>query len=114
MAGVLQYPSGSVFERLVVRCERDVRPLVERRGGEWPDAVPEDELEVEAYPCIHFLEERRTGAPWRYERWYTLVGRLLILDSDQYFERSEGGAPGRTWERFLVQLRQVFDLAIGS
>jgi hypothetical protein len=112
LAGVLRYPSGSVFESLVVRRERDGRPLVERCGGTWPDGVLEDELET--YPCIHFLEERRTGAPWRYERWYTLVGNLLILDSDQYFERSEGAAPGKTWERFLVQLRQAFDLAIGS
>jgi len=112
LAGVLRYPSGSVFESLVVRRERDSRPLVERHSGRWPDGVVEDELET--YPYLHFLEERKTGAPWRYERWYTLVGNLLILDSDQYFERSEGGAPGKTWERFLVQLRQAFDLAIGS
>jgi hypothetical protein len=106
--GLLYYPMSCLFESLVVRVEGVAAPLLNRAAGEWPAAVDDDELET--YPYLHFLEERKTGMPWRLERWYTLAGPYLVFDSEQYFERSKPQKSGKDWERLIVQLRQVVDL----
>jgi len=106
--GLLHHAMPCLFESLVVRVEGIAAPVLDRAIGQWPTAV-DDELEI--YPHLHFLEERKTGMPWRLERWYTLAGRYLILDSEQYFERPRPVARGKNWERLIVQLRQVVDLA---
>jgi hypothetical protein len=106
--GILYYAMPCVFERLVVRVEGVPAPLLHRAAGDWPTAVDEDELET--YPYLHFLEERKTGTPWRLERWYTLAGSYLIFDSEQYFERSRPQQSGKYWDRLIVQMRQVVDL----
>ena len=85
-------------------------PALERAAGQWPADVDDDQLE--AYPHLHFLEERKTGIPWRLERWYTLAGPYLVFDSQQYFERSRPRQQGKDWERLIVQLRQVVDVAV--
>jgi len=108
VSGLLYYAMPCLFESLVVRVEGFAAPLLNRAVGEWPAAVDEDELET--YPYLHFLEERRTGMPWRLERWYTLAGPYLIFDSEQYFERSRPQQRGKDWERLIVQLRQVVEL----
>lgn len=107
-SGLLYYAIPCVFESLVVRMEGRAVPLLNRVAGTWPTAVNEDELET--YPYLHFLEERRTGMPWRLERWYTLAGPYLIFDSQQYFERACPRQGGKDWERLIVQLRQMVDL----
>jgi hypothetical protein len=108
VSGLLYYAMPCVFESLVVRVEGVSAPLLNRAAGEWPAAVDDDELET--YPYLHFLEERKTGMPWRFERWYTLAGSYLVFDSEQYFERSKPQNSGKDWERLIVQLRQVVDL----
>jgi len=108
VSGLLYYPMPCLFESLVVRLEGRATPLINQAVGEWPTAVDDDQLET--YPCLHFLEERKTGMPWRLERWYTLAGPYLIFDSQQYFERSCPQQRGKDWERLIVQLRQVVNL----
>lgn len=97
------------FESLVVREEGVPEPLLQRVAGSWPADVDDDQLEM--YPQLHFLEQRKTGLPWRYERWYSLIGTYLVFESDQYFERSRSHERGKNWARFIVQLRQVVNLA---
>ena len=106
--GLLHYAMPCLFESLVVRVEGIAAPVLDRAIGQWPMAVDDDELET--YPHLHFLEERKTGMPWRFERWYTLAGPYLIFDSEQYFERPRPVARGKRWERLIVQWRQVVDL----
>ena len=108
VSGLLYYAMPCLFESLVVRVEGIAAPLLERAAGEWPVVVDDDQLET--CPYLHFLEERKTGMPWRLERWYTLAGPYLIFDSEQYFERSRPQQRGKDWERLIVQLRQVADL----
>lgn len=107
--GLLHYALPCLFERVVVRVEGVAVPLLDRAVGEWPAAVDDDQLET--YPHLHFLEERRTGMPWRFERWYTIARPYLIFDSEQYFERQRAVERGKNWERLIVQLRQVVDLS---
>jgi len=106
--GLLYYAMPCVFESLIVRIEGTTTPVINRTVGDWPASIDDDELEM--YPYLHFLEERRTGMPWRFERWYTLGGPYLVFDSEQYFERSRPQQRGKNWERLIVQLRQVVDL----
>ncbi|MBC7261403.1 MAG: hypothetical protein H5T63_05270 [Chloroflexi bacterium] len=106
--GLLYYAMPCVFESLVVQLEGIATPSVFQTVGEWPTDIDDDQLET--YPHLHFLEERKTGTPWRLERWYTLAGSYLIFDSQQYFERSRPVQHGKNWERLMVQLRQVADL----
>jgi hypothetical protein len=108
VAGLLYYAVPCVYESLVVRVEGIAAPVLNRAVGEWPAAVDDDELET--YPHLHFLDECKTGMPWRLERWYTLAGLYLIFDTQQYFERSCPRQRGKDWERLIVQLRQVVDL----
>jgi hypothetical protein len=56
------------------------------------------------------LEERKTGMPWRCERWYTLIGPYLVFENEQYFELSRPLQHGKNWVRWIVQLQQVADL----
>jgi len=105
--GLLHYAMPCLFESLVVRVEGIAAPVLDRAIGQWPTAVDDDELET--YPHLHLLEERKTGMPWRFERWYTLAGPYLIFDSEQYFERPRPVTRGTRWERLIVQLRQVVD-----
>jgi len=109
VTGLLYYVLPCVLESLVVRLEGVTAPLVSRTAGEWPSTVDDDQLE--AYPHLHFLEERKTATPWRLERWYTLAGPYLVLDIQQYFERPCPRYRGKDWERLIVQLRQVADLS---
>jgi hypothetical protein len=109
VCGLLYYAMPCVFESLAVRAEGVAAPVLDRALGQWPDVVDDDELET--YPHLHFLEERRTGTPWRFERWYTLAASYLIFDSQQYFERPRPAQRGKNWERLIVQLRQVVDLS---
>jgi hypothetical protein len=108
VSGLLYYAMPCLFESLVVRVEGIAAPLLDQAVGEWPAVVDDDELDT--YPYLHYLEERKTGMPWRLERWYTLAGPYLIFDSEQYFERSKPQQGGKDWERLIVQLRQVVDL----
>jgi hypothetical protein len=108
-SGLLYYALPCVYESVAVHVEGMAAPVLERAVGQWPADVDDDHLE--AYPHLHFLEERKTGIPWRLERWYTLAGPYLIFDSQQYFERSRPRQRGKDWERLIVQLRQVVDAA---
>jgi hypothetical protein len=110
--GLQYYALPCVFECLDVRLEGAPSPIVSRAVGGWPRAINDDELEI--YPHLHFLEERKTGKPWRFERWYTLAGAFLVYDSEQYFERSEVGQESKSWQRLIVHMRQVVDLALMS
>lgn len=107
--GLLHYAMPCVFESLVVRVEGTTAPVLDRALGQWPEAIDDDELET--YPYLHFLEERKTGMPWRLERWYTVAGSHLVFDSEQYFERPLPVERGRNWERLIIRLRQVVNLA---
>jgi hypothetical protein len=107
--GLFYHNMPCCFESVVVRQEGVPEPLLQRVTGTWPAAVDDDQLEM--YPQLHCLEERKTGLPWRYERWYSLAGTFLIFESEQYFERSRPQPRGKNWVRFIVQVRQVTDLA---
>jgi len=107
--GLLYYDIPCCFESLVVREEGVSEPLLQLLAGTWPADIDDDQLEM--YPQLHYLEQRKTGLPWRYERWYSLVGAFLVFESEQYFERSSPKESGKNWVRFIVQLRQVVDLA---
>ena len=111
-SGLLYYALPCVYESVTVLVEGMPTPVLERAAGQWPADVDDDHLE--AYPHLHFLEERKTGIPWRLERWYTLAGPYLVFDSQQYFERSRPRQRGKDWERLIVQLRQVVDVAAWS
>ncbi len=108
-SGLLHYALPCVHESVSVHMEGIAVPVLERAVGQWPAEVDDDQLEV--YPHLHFLEERKTGIPWRLERWYTLAGPYLVFDCQQYFERSRPRQRGRDWERLIVHLRQVVDVA---
>ncbi len=108
-SGLLYYALPCVHESVSVHVEGMAVPVLERAVGQWPADVDDDQLEV--YPHLHFLEERKTGIPWRLERWYTLAGPYLVFDSQQYFERSRPRQRGKDWERLIVHLRQVVDAA---
>nr|MBC7244513.1 hypothetical protein [Chloroflexota bacterium] len=108
ISGVLYYAVPCVFESLVVQLEGIATPAMYQAVGAWPADIDDEYLE--AYPHLHFLEERKTGTPWRLERWYTLAGPYLVFDSQQYFERTHPEQCGKNWERLIVQLRQVVDL----
>lgn len=108
VSGLLYYAMPCVFESVVVQLEGVATPAVFQTVGEWPMDIDDDQLET--YPHLHFLEERKTGMPWRLERWYTLAGPYLVFDSQQYFERPRPVQHGKNWERLMVQLRQVVDL----
>jgi hypothetical protein len=110
VTGLLYYATPSISESLTVRVEGIATPVLDRALGQWPATVDDDELET--YPHLHFLEERKTGTPWRLERWYTLAAAYLIFDSQQYFERPRAAQHGKNWERLIVQLRQVVDLSV--
>lgn len=106
--GLFYYAMPCVFESIVVQLEGIATPSVYQVVGEWPTEIDDDQLET--YPHLHFLEERRTGMPWRLERWYTLAGPYLIFDCQQYYERPRPVQHGKNWERLIIQLRQVADL----
>lgn len=108
ISGVLYYAIPCIFESLVIQLEGVATPSLYQAVGTWPAAIDDEYLE--AYPHLHFLEERKTGTPWRLERWYTLAGPYLVFDSQQYFERTYPEQRGKNWERLIVQLRQVVDL----
>ena len=108
VSSLLYYGVPCLHEKVTVHVEGSVAPAFEQTAGDWPAAVDEDELQT--YPYLHFLEERKTGMPWRWERWYTLAGRYLIYDSEQYMERACPRQHGKDWERLIVQVRQVLDV----
>jgi hypothetical protein len=108
-SGLLYYALPCVHESVTVQVEGKAAPVLERAVGQWPADIDDDLLEV--YPHLHFLEERKTGIPWRLERFYTLAGPYLVFDSQQYFERSRPRQRGKDWERLIVHLRQVVDAA---
>jgi len=107
-SGLLYYALPCVYESVTVQLEGVTAPVLERAVGQWPAEVDDDQPEV--YPHLHFLEERKTGIPWRLERWYTLAGPYLVFDSQQYFERPRPRQRGKDWERLIVHLRQVVDV----
>jgi len=108
-SGLLYYVLPCAHESVSVQVEGMAAPVLERAVGQLPEDIDDDRLE--AYPHLHFLEERKTGIPWRLERWYTLAGPYLVFDSQQYFERPRPRQRGRDWERLIVHLRQVVDAA---
>lgn len=108
-SGLLYYALPCVHESVAVHVEGMAAPVLDRAVGHWPADVDDDQLEV--YPHLHFLEERKTGIPWRLERWYTLAGPCLVFESQQYFERSRPRQSGKDWERLIVHLRQVVNAA---
>jgi hypothetical protein len=110
--GLYYHDMPCCFESLVVREESAPAPVVQRVVGSWPADIDDDQLEM--YPQLHYLEQRKTGLPWRYERWYSLVGAFLVFESEQYFERSRPQERGKNWARFIVQLRQVANLGSGD
>jgi len=108
VTGLYYYAVPCVFENLTVHREGNATALLDGSSGQWPSEVNDDELDT--YPHLHFLEERKAGSPWRLERWYTLASRFLIFESEQYLERSCPKQHGKDWERLIVQLRQVTDV----
>jgi hypothetical protein len=112
--GLYYHDMPCCFESVVIRKEGVPEPLLQQAVGTWPASVDDDQLDL--YPQLHCLEERRTGLPWRYERWYSLAGIFLVFESEQYFERSHPQTRGKNWARFIVQVRQVCDLgsAVGK
>ena len=110
ITGLSYYALPCQFESLIIRAEHAMAPLLQQTVGVWPADIDDDLLET--YPHLHFLEERKTATPWRYERWYTLAGAYLAFDSEQYFERYLSQQRGKDWERWIVQLRQVIDLSL--
>jgi hypothetical protein len=108
IGGLQYYSVPCPFQFIQVRLEGSPKPLAEHSAGSWPMEVDDDMLET--YPALHFLEERKTAAPWRLERWYTLAGSHIVFESEQYFERSRPRQVGRDWERFIINWRQVINL----
>jgi hypothetical protein len=109
-AGVFCYHLPTVFERLTVRKEGARVPAFQGEAGTLPGTIANADLDM--YPCLHFLAEKKVAAPWRMERWYTLVGRYLVFECQQYFELAgtERDSPGRSWERIISDLQQVVDV----
>ncbi len=108
LRGIFYYALPSVCEHVSANLEGVLAAVLQRDTGEWPADVIYDDLEM--YPHLHFLEESRTATPWRLERWYTLAGPCLVVECEQYFERSRSAVSGKQWERWIVHLRQVCDL----
>ena len=108
ISGVYLYPVTCEYSSLEIRLEGQAAPVFERAEGQWPSMIEEDELHM--YPHLHFVAERKTGTPWRFERWYTLVGSYLVFEAEQYFERTVQ-RQGKNWERLVVHIRQLMDLA---
>ena len=109
-AGIYCYHLPTVFESLTVRREGERVPAFQGEAGTLPSVVADADLDM--YPCLHYLAEKKVAAPWRMERWYTLVGRYLVFECQQYFERPGGGhdSPLRSWERIISDLQQVVDV----
>ena len=108
LMGLCYYDLPCAYESTVIRVEGVALPVLQRSVGIWPDVVSEDDLD--AYPHLHMVAERKTASPWRFERWYTLVGSHLLFEGEQYFERARPPERGKSWERFIVQLRQLINL----
>lgn len=108
--GIARYPLPARYERVIVRREGEPQPALTQEKGDLPPEIAAVDEEMEFYPCLHILRERRTALPWRLEQWYTLVGPYLIYDSSQYFEK--GVVPGQfaRGERIIAELRQVLDV----
>lgn len=107
--GLFYHDMPCCYESVVAREEGVAEPVLQHSAGTWPADVDDDQLEM--YPQLHYLEQRKTGLPWRYERWYSLADTFLIFESEQYVERSRPQRRGRDWVRYIVQLRQVANLA---
>jgi len=108
--GVSYYNLPTIYESLAVRKEGAPSPVFEAQAGELPALIEEADLDM--YPCLHFLAHRRVAAPWRMERWYTLVGPYVVFECHQYFERraARGERRKQSWERVISQLQQVVDV----
>ncbi|MBC7262748.1 MAG: hypothetical protein H5T64_00145 [Chloroflexi bacterium] len=108
--GIARYPLPAGYERVIVRREGEPQPALTQEMGDLPPEITAVDEEMEFYPCLHILRERRTALPWRLEQWYTLVGQYLVYDSNQYFEK--GAVPGQfaRGERIIAELRQVLDV----
>ena len=108
--GVRYYSLPTIYESLTVRKGGEPHPFFDAKAGELPDVL--DDADLDMYPCLHFLEHRRVAAPWRMERWYTLVGPYMIFECQQYFEQPAGRGknPLRSWERIISELHQVVDV----
>jgi len=109
-AGIRHYALPTIYESLTVRKGGQRSPVFAGEAGTLPDLVLNADLAM--YPCLHFLTEKKVAAPWRMERWYTLVGPYVVFECHQYFERPAGGQsdPLRAWERIISELMQVVDV----
>ncbi|MCG2769273.1 MAG: hypothetical protein L6435_12960 [Anaerolineae bacterium] len=109
--GIYYYSLPTIYESLTVRKGGEPRPFFDAKAGELPELL--DDADLDMYPCLHFLAHKRVAAPWRIERWYTLVGPYMIFECQQYFERPAGEekSPLRAWERIISELHQVVDVA---
>jgi len=109
-AGIYCYRLPTVFESLTVRKGGEPAPTFQAEAGTLPDLLVDADLDM--YPCLHYMAEKKVAAPWRLERRYTLVGPYLVFECQQYFERSGSGHdnPLRSWERIISDLQQVVDV----
>jgi hypothetical protein len=108
--GIYCYHLPTAFESLTVRKGGERAPAFQGEAGTLPDLLVDADLAM--YPCLHFLAEKKVAAPWRMERWYTLVGPYLVFECQQYFELPGGrdDSPLRSWERIISELQQVVDV----
>jgi hypothetical protein len=105
--GVLYYAMPCVFESLRVQRVTDSEALYEAGAGELPEVVRRADLPT--LPALRMSEGRTLQRPWRLERRYVPVGRYLVFDCAQSYERR---LPGRreAWEQVHTKLRQVVDV----
>jgi len=105
--GVLYYAMPCAFESLCVQCVADGETLYEASAGELPEAVRRADLAE--LPALRMSEERTAQRPWRLDRRYVPVGRYLVFDCTQVYERHPPGQR-KSWEQVHAELRQVVDV----
>ena len=103
--GVLYYAMPCVFESLQVQGA--AQALYDASAGELPEAVRQADLA--GLPAVRISEERTFQRPWRLDRRYVPVGRYLVFDSTQLYERCRPGQRG-VWEQVRAELRQVVNV----
>lgn len=108
--GIARYALPAGYERLIVRREGEPQAELSQEKGDLPPEITTIDEELEFYPCLHILRERRTALPWRLEQWYTLVGPYLVYDSSQYFEKDVVPGQFTRGERIIAEMRQVLDV----
>ena len=105
--GVLYYAMPCVFESLRVQRVAEGEMLYEASAGKLPEAVRQADLV--GLPALRMSEERTVQRPWRLDRCYVPVGRYLVFDCTQFYERRRP-SQRKAWEQVRAELRQVVDV----